>query len=168
MRIRPTVSDLEGSLIREVADAHMGQDGLIPLWFGEPDTPTPDFIKNAVTDALRADHVFYAQNRGIPPLREAISDYVSRLHERSNPVERLTVTASGMNAIMLVSQTLIGEGDNMVVVGPVWPNCRETVRVMGGEVRVVALKPDRDGAWSLDLDELLDACDERTRGVFVN
>ena len=166
--IRPAIETLEGSLIRHVSDAHMGREGLIPLWFGEPDLPTPDFIKAAANQALVDNHVFYTQNRGIPPLREAISDYVTRLHARPIGIDRLTITGSGMNAIMLTSQLLVDKGDNMVVVGPVWPNCRETVHVMGGEAREVAMRSDADGRWRLDLDELMDACDERTVGVFVN
>jgi aspartate aminotransferase len=168
MRIRPAVVNLDHSLIREISDAHMGRDNLIALWFGEPDTPTPDFIKKAAMMALYDDHVFYAQNRGIPQLRQAISTYVSALHQRPIGIDRLTVTGSGMNAIMLATQALIDQGDNMVVVGPVWPNCRETVHVMGGETRVIPLHADEGGRWSLDLDELLAACDDRTRGIFVN
>ena len=168
MRIRPAVAELDNSLIREVSEANMGRDGLIALWFGEPDTATPGFIKNAVTTALSDDHVFYAQNRGIPQLCDAISTYVGALHRRPIGVDRITVTGSGMNAIMLTSQALIDQGDNMVTVGPVWPNCRETVHIMAGETRVVSLHPDASGRWTLDLDELLDACDDRTRGIFVN
>lgn len=167
-KIRHSIETLEGSLIRAVAESNLGRDDVIALWFGEPNVATPDFIKQAATAALDDDQVFYAQNRGIPPLREILSTYVSNLHGRPIDIDRLTVTASGMNAIMLVSEVLIDNGDNMVVVGPVWPNCRQTVHIMGGEARQVALKPDESGRWQLDFDELFDACDERTRAVFVN
>lgn len=167
-KIRHSIETLEGSLIRAVAESNIGRDDVIALWFGEPNVPTPDFIKQAATAALNDDHVFYAQNRGIPQLREILSTYVSNLHGRPIDVDRLTVTASGMNAIMLVSEVLIDNGDNMVVVGPVWPNCRQTVHIMGGEARQVALKPDESGRWQLDFDELFDACDERTRAIFLN
>ena len=167
-RIRHAIETLDGSLIRKVAETNIGRDDVIALWFGEPNVATPDFVKQAAVKALDDDHVFYAQNRGIPPLREILSDYVSRLHGRPIGVDRLTVTASGMNAIMLVSEVLIDNGDNMVVVGPVWPNCRQTVHIMGGEPRQVALKPDQNGRWQLDFDELFDACDARTRAIFVN
>ena len=167
-RVRPAIAAVAGSLIRDVAEAHIGRDDVIALWFGEPDEPTPAFIKDAVTTALGDDHVFYAQNRGVPALVDALSEYVSALHDRPIGPERITVTASGMNAIMLVSELLIDAGDNMVVVTPVWPNCRETVHIMGGEVRQIALRPDADGRWRLDLDEVLAACDARTRDVFVN
>ena len=166
--VRPEIERLGESLIRHVAEANIGRDDVIPLWFGEPDTATPGFIKQAAVRALEADHVFYTQNRGIPPLREAIAGYVSNLHGREIGTERITVTASGMSALMLCSQAIVAPGDNMVAVGPIWPNCIETVHVMGGETRIVPLDSSADGGWRLDLDRLFDACDERTVGVLVN
>ena len=166
--MRPEIERLGGSLIRAVAEANIGRGDVIPLWFGEPDTATPDFIKEAAVRALAADHVFYTQNRGIPPLREAIAAYASGLHGRDIGTDRITVTASGMNAIMLCSQLIVAPGDNIVAVGPIWPNCVETVHVMGGETRIVPLEADGGTGWRLDLDRLLDACDDRTVGVLVN
>lgn len=166
--LRPGIVALENSLIREVGEAFIGRSDVIPLWFGEPDLPTPEFIKRAAVDALAADRVYYTQNRGIPELRAAIADYATALHARSIGAERITVTASGMSAIMITAQALVDPGDNMVFVGPLWPNCREVVRVMGGAARTVALKPDQSGRWRLDLDRLLAAVDGRTVAVFVN
>ena len=64
-KIRHTIETLDGSLIRQVAESNIGRDDVIALWFGEPNEPTPDFIKQAAVAALDDDHVFYAQNRGI-------------------------------------------------------------------------------------------------------
>lgn len=166
--IRPAIAALEGSLIRAVAEANIGRDDVIALWFGEPDEPTPQFIKDAATAALAADKVFYTQNRGIPELRAALARYAAGLHGRPMDVERITVTCSGMNALMLVSQALVEPGDNVVVVVPMWPNFRMTVAIMGGEARLVPLATDADGRWRLDLDRLFAACDARTKAVFVN
>ncbi len=166
--LRHSIELLPGSLIRHVAEPHMGKEGLVRLWFGEPDVPTPQFIKDAATAALDDNHVFYAQNRGVPLLRQTISDYASSLHGYPIGIDRITVTGSGMNAIMMVSEALMSAGDNMVAVGPLWPNCKETVRIMDAEPRQVALKLGTDGRWKLDMDELFDATDERTRAIFVN
>ncbi|MAQ55314.1 MAG: aspartate aminotransferase [Rhodospirillales bacterium] len=166
--VRLAIENLEGSLIREVAESNIGREDVIPLWFGEPSSATPKFIKKAAISSLNDDQVFYAQNRGIPPLRETLADYVSRLHNKPIGIDKLTVTASGMNAIMLVSQALINQNDNMVVVGPVWPNCCQTIQVMGGEARQVALHPDNNGRWQLDMDELFSLCDAKTRAIFIN
>ena len=166
--LRRAIEEVPESLIRRVAEPNMNREGLVRLWFGEPDVPTPEFIKRAAVAALDDDRVFYANNRGVLALREAIAEYSTRLHGREIAIERLTVTGSGMNAIMIVSEALMEPGDNMVAIGPVWPNCKETVRIMGGESRQVSLRLGEDGRWRLDADELFAACDERTRAVFVN
>ncbi len=165
--IRPAIAALRDSLIRRISEEGMGRDGVIALWFGEPDAPTPQFIKDAATAALAADHTFYTQNRGVPALRSALSVYASALHERPIAEARLTVTASGMNAIMLVMQLVVEPGDNVVIGTPIWPNCVETVHVMGGAVREVPLVL-ADGRWRCDMDRLVDAFDERTRAIFIN
>ena len=68
--------------------------------------------------------------------------------------------------MMLIVQSLIGAGDNMVCVSPVWPNIYRAVTILGGEARQVALKGEDDG-WHLDLEKLFAACDARTRAIYV-
>ena len=166
--LRQSLEDLPGSLIRHVAEPNMHREGLLKLWFGEPDVPTPQFIKDAATAALGDNRVFYAQNRGVPPLREQIVEYASSLHSRAIDIDRITVTGSGMNAIMMISEALLNAGDNMVAVGPVWPNCKETVRIMDAEPRQVSLSLGVDGRWHLDVEKLFAACDEHTQAIFIN
>lgn len=165
--VRPAIADVASSQIREVATLGMEMGGIIPLWFGEPNVPTPAFINQAATQALNDGKTFYTLNRGIPELRQALADYMTGLHERPIDFERVTVTASAMNAIMIVAQSLIDVGDNAVLTAPLWPNIASCVQVMGGEPRQVALD-EHGGHWSLDLDRLFAAVDHRTRFLFVN
>ncbi len=166
--LRPDIARLPHSLIRHVSEPHMDRDDLVRLWFGEPDVPTPDFIKDAANAALAENRVFYTSNRGVTPLRETISEYATGLHERDIDIDRITVSGSGMNAIMLTSQALMSPGDNMITLEPIWPNCKETVRIMGAEPRSVPLSLGPDGRWRLDLDEVFAVCDDRTRAIFIN
>jgi aspartate/methionine/tyrosine aminotransferase len=166
--IRRVIHDLPPSKIGEVAYTAFGDDSVIPLWFGEGDLVTPSFICEAATASLARGETFYTWKRGIPPLREAIATYLSRLHGTAIGSDRVFVTSSGMNAIMLAVQTLVDPGDNFVIVGPVWPNIVTSVEALGGEARMVSLQPTPEGAWRLDLDRALAACDGRTRALFVN
>lgn len=167
LNIRRAIEDLPGSRIREISRLGMGKPGVIPMWFGESDLPTPDFIRNAAAASLQRGETFYTPNTGVPELRSAISTYMSRIYRRPIGEDRIMVTASGMSAIMMVVETLIDAGDNMALVGPMWPNAAECVRIMDGEPRFVTLTAGNDG-WRLDLDRLFAACDERTRAIFVN
>jgi aspartate aminotransferase len=165
--IRAQVRDLQHSGIREIAHVGMDRPGVIPLWFGEPDLPTPDFIIAASDAALRAGETFYSHNRGVPELREAIVGYTNTLYGTDIGTDRVTVTSAGMNALMMIAELLVEPGDNIVFVTPLWPNFFRCVEIMGGEARQVPLERNGDG-WALDLDRLFDACDERTRAVCVN
>jgi aspartate aminotransferase len=168
MRVREVIRDLPVSRIAEVSALGMGDPQVIPLWYGEGDLPTPAFIRAAATAALQAGHTFYTYKAGLPELRAAIADYLTGLYGRPVGGERVLVSSSGMTALMLMAQALIGEGDNLVIVAPVWPNIAAAVTVMGGEPRLVSLDPRPGGGWRLDLERLFAACDSRTRGIFVN
>ena len=163
---RPAVQSLRGSKIREVANAGFGDPDVLPFWFGEPDEVTPDFIREAAIAALRAGDTFYTHNLGIAPLREALAAYVSRLH-RPADVERIAVTNSGMSALMLATQAIIGPGDRVVEVTPLWPNLVEIPKILGASVDCVPLDFGAHG-WTLDLDRLLAALTSGTRALYVN
>jgi aspartate/methionine/tyrosine aminotransferase len=82
-------------------------------------------------------------------------------------MDRIAVTAGGVNALMLAVQALVDAGDEVVAVTPVWPNLTAQAQIMGGTLRTVALVP-KDGAWTLDLQALLDAITPRTKLLIVN
>ena len=165
--IRGTIADIPTSEIRKIATIGMQMDDVIPFWFGEPDAPTPDFIVEAGARALREGKTYYTLNRGILELREALAGYMGNLYGREFNVDRVSVTASAMNAIAVIMQCLIDPEDNAVMVGPLWPNISACARIMGGEVREISLEAGED-RWRLDLDRLFDSVDERTKVVLVN
>ena len=76
--VRPEIDAMEDSPILDVWRAGIALPGVIGLWAGEPDTPTPAFICDAAIEALRAGHTFYTHNRGIPELRHSIARYLER------------------------------------------------------------------------------------------
>ena len=164
---RPEIAALRSSAIREVANAAMGRPGVLPFWFGESDRATPEFIREVAVEALREGRTFYTHNLGRPDLRDALAGYLSGLHGRPVGAERLAVTSSGVNALMLAAEALLSPGDRVVVVEPVWPNVAEIPKIMGARVATVAVRP-RDGRFALDLDELLDALTPDTRALFLN
>jgi aspartate aminotransferase len=168
MRVRDIIRELPVSRIAEVSALGMGDPAVIPLWYGEGDLPTPAFVGAAATAALQAGHTFYTYKAGLPALRGAIADYLTGLYGRPVGAERILVSSSGMTALMLTAQALIDEGENLVIVAPVWPNIAAAVTVMGGEPRLVSLDRQPGGGWHLDPERLFAACDSRTRGIFVN
>ena len=164
---RPDVLALRSSRIREVANAAMGREDVLPFWFGESDRATPEPIRRAAARALEEGRTFYTHNLGRADLRQALSAYLGRLHGVSVGVERLAVTSSGVNALMITAEALLSPGDRVVVVDPVWPNVAEIPKIMGARVATVPIAP-AGGRFALDLDRLLDALTPDTRALFLN
>jgi aspartate aminotransferase len=73
-----------------------------------------------------------------------------------------------MSAIMMTMEAIIDPGDSVVVLHPVWPNINATIGIMGGIARPVSLASTKEGGWKLDLQRVIDACDETTRAIYVN
>ena len=165
--MRQAVLELEESKIREVANAGMGRADVLPFWFGESDEVTPEAVRAAGIASLQAGETFYSHNLGLPELRAAVAAYASQLHGEVAP-ERLAITSGGVNALIVAMQALIDAGDEVVAVTPVWPNLTAQPRILGARLRCVALRPDADGAWRLDLPALLAAITPRTRLLVLN
>ena len=164
--MRSAIDQLPGSKIREVANAGMGRDDVLAFWFGESDEPTPGFVRDAAIESIQRGETFYAQNLGLPELREALARYTSALHPPL-VMERIAVTSSGVSALMIAMQALAGAGDEVVAVVPVWPNLTAQPAILGATVTRLPLRV-RNGAWTLDLDALHDAVTARTTVLLVN
>ena len=139
--------------------------GIIPLWFGEGDLATPAFVGEATHQAIKDGYTFYSYQNGIPELREGLAKYHTGLLGTPIEHDRITVTSGGMPAIMLAVEMLVDQGDNVIVIDPVWPNIGGIVQVVGGEVRSVRMDLGESG-WTLDVDKVRAACDGRTKAIF--
>lgn len=165
--MRQAILNLEESKIREVANAGMGREGVLPFWFGESDEVTPEPVRAAAIASLQAGETFYAHNLGLPALRQAIAGYSARLHGAVAP-DRIAVTSGGVNALMLAMQALVDAGDEVLVLTPVWPNLTAQPQILGARLRCLALQPQPDGAWTLDVPALLAAITPATRLLVLN
>jgi aspartate/methionine/tyrosine aminotransferase len=163
---RAAVRSLAASKIRELFNAGLGRSDILPFWVGEPDEPTPEFIRAAGMASIAAGETFYTHNLGIPEIREALAAYVTRLHK---PVttDQVALTSAGVNALMLATQLLVDPGDRVVEVVPLWPNLQEIPRILGAHVETVALDFSPSG-WVLDMEKLIKALKPGTRAFYIN
>jgi len=164
---RPSVQALQPSLIRKLSNSAMGRSDIIPLWFGEPDKPTPQFIRQAAKDALDEGQTFYQPNLGIVELRQALAIYMNGLYGTELNADNIAVTPSGMAALAVALQCIVAEGDTVVIPSPVWPNLPGAAEILGAEIARVPLRP-QCGRWSLDLEELFAACKANTSALLIN
>ncbi len=140
---------------------------MIPLWFGESDQSTPTFIRESASAALDRGQTFYTPNAGMPVLRQALADYMNGLYSTQYRIANMTVSASGMLGVALAGQCVVAPGDTVVVPAPVWPNLPAVQQLLGAKVNRVPLRLE-DERFTLDLDQLFDACDDKTRAMVIN
>ncbi len=153
--------------IVELARHGRGREGLIPLWVGEGDRPTPAFITEAATAALTGGETFYTWQRGIPELRQALSRYYQRHFGKDFGEEEFIVAGSGMHAIQLALAATTGKGDDVVYLSPAWPNFAAAAGVAGARAIPVVLDHAGNG-WTCDMDKIRAAVTDRTKAIFVN
>lgn len=169
-RLRPAIRNLQPNGIAAVSGTALGEPDLIALWFGESDLVTPAFIRDAASHALDEGRTFYAHARGILPLREAIRGFHAATLGADIALERITVPGAAMLAVVTALQCVIETGDNVACVAPVWPNIFQAAEICGAEVKFARLADDWHSsppAWRLDLQSLFDACDARTKAIFI-
>jgi aspartate/methionine/tyrosine aminotransferase len=153
--------------ISAVANRGRGRPGVIPLWVGEGDLPTPPFIADAATRALQGGETFYTWQRGIPDLREALARYYTRHFGRAFTADEFLVTGGGMQAIQLALQATAGAGDEVIYLAPAWPNFPGAAGVAGARPVPVRLDFGENG-WSCDVGRIEKAVTARTRAIFFN
>jgi aspartate/methionine/tyrosine aminotransferase len=169
--IRAAIRDVAPSGIVEVFNYGRGRQGLIPLWVGEGDLPTPPFISEAAKASLDRGETFYTAQAGIPDLRQAIAAYMTRVYDVApggamfSP-ESFFVTIGGMHAIEIATRLVAGPGDEALIPSPAWPNFVGALETAGA--RPVPVPLDRAGRWGLDPSKLAAAVTPATRVIFFN
>ncbi|MDX8442677.1 pyridoxal phosphate-dependent aminotransferase [Mesorhizobium australafricanum] len=165
--LRPEALAAPESGIVAVVNHGRLREGLIPLWAGEGDLPTPSFISDAAARGLANGETFYTWQKGIPELRQALSRYYARHFGKTFAEEEFIVTASGMHAIQLAIDAIAGSGDEVIYLSPAWPNFAAAAGVAGAVPVPVTLDQSGNG-WSCDVDKIAAAITSRTKLLFIN
>jgi aspartate/methionine/tyrosine aminotransferase len=161
--IAASVENVPHSRIRELAEIAMGMDGVLRLYFGESNLPTPDYIKQAAVRAMAEGYTFYTENAGLPSLRRAIAASYQRLHGVTlDPGSEIVVTASGVQALNLGIRCVLDPGDEVLVLTPAWPNGTSSAMMANALVTQIP-HPLCGERYRIDFDALEAAVTARTR-----
>ena len=158
---------LEQNGITAVALPRIADPSVIPLWFGEGDAVTPEFIRDAAKRALDEGRTFYDHPAGRADLREAIKAYLDRLYGIDLAVGRIVVPGSTMLGIFMAARMSLGAGGHGLIVCPAWPNIDRSFQMTGGSFDFVRQRLE-PGGWRLELDDVFEAVRPNTTTVFVN
>ena len=159
--------DIPFSRIREIFDMASQHEGMIRLDVGEPNFNTPANIIEAAIKALKEGYTHYTPNAGLPGLREAIAEKLS--NENSIPIasyKQVAVTPGGINALYLALLATVNPGEELLVPDPSWTQYISMVKLAGGIPIPYSLKEENE--FQIDLDELQEMTNEKTRAILVN
>ena len=158
-----SVQRVPRSRIRELADVAMRMDGVLRLYFGESNLPTPDYIKRAATRALDAGYTFYTENAGLLSLREALAAHYRRVQGVTLEAAReIVITASGVQALHVGIRCVLDPGDEALVLTPAWPNAASIV-AMSNATAIEVPHPLCGARYAVDFMALERAVTARTR-----
>jgi len=161
--VASSVEHVPHSRIRELAEIAMSMEGVLRLYFGESNLPTPDSIKRAAIDALADGYTFYTENAGLPSLRRAIARQYGELHSvELDPGTEIVVTASGVQALNVGIRAVLDPGDEALVLTPAWPNGSSNVAMANAVAREIP-HPLCGERYGIDFDALEAAITLRTR-----
>ncbi len=99
---------------------------------GEPDFDTPEFIKQAAVDAMKAGFTKYTPTAGIPELREAICDKLQRDNQLTYAPDQVLVSVGAKHSLYNIFQALLNEGDEVIILSPYWVSYPDMVLLAGG------------------------------------
>jgi aspartate/methionine/tyrosine aminotransferase len=161
--IAHSVEMVPRSRIRELAEIAMGMDGVLRLYFGESNLPTPEYIKRAAMLAMENGFTFYTENAGLPSTRRAIAANYARLHGvELDPASEIVVTASGVQALNLAIRCVLDPGDDAIALTPAWPNGSSSIMMANAGVKQIP-HPLCGERYRVDFDALEAAVTPRTR-----
>lgn len=152
-------------LVKARALEAQGRD-VIHLEIGEPDFDTPRHIVEAGKQALDEGYTHYGPSAGLPELREAIAQDVSRFRALSVHPEQVVVTPGAKPIMFFVILALAQDGDEVIYPNPGFPIYESVIRFVGATPVPIPLREERN--FSLDVNQLRDLVTDRTRLIILN
>ncbi len=139
---------------------------IIHLEIGEPDFSTPVNIVEAAVDALRTGWTHYGPSAGLPELRRAIAEYVSRTRGVAVSPDEVVVVPGGKPIIFFTMLALIDQGDEVIYPNPGFPIYESMINYVGGKAVPVPLREERD--FAMDVGEMASLITDRTKLIILN
>lgn len=142
-----------------------GKD-IVHLEIGEPDFDTPANVIDAGVKAMRGGWTHYTPSAGLPDLREAIAEDVSRSRKVKVAPEEVVVVPGGKPTIYFTFTALVEEGDEVIYPNPGFPIYESLINFTGAKPVPLHLREDND--FRLDVNELADKITDRTKLIVIN
>lgn len=163
--INPKVKDIQISGIRKISNLVSTYKDALTLTIGQPDFPTPQHIMDAGKAAIDAHKTTYTPNPGMLELRQAAAAFVSGKYGLTyRPETEVIVTAGASQALDITLRTILEEGSEVILPGPIYPGYEPLVRLCGG---VPVYVDTRQNGFKLTAELLEPHITEKTRCIIL-
>ncbi|NIJ09022.1 aspartate aminotransferase [Sphingomonas vulcanisoli] len=139
---------------------------VIGLAAGEPDFDTPDFVKDAAIEAIRAGKTKYTNVDGTAELKEAIAAKFLRDNELTYATQQISVNSGGKHTLFNALVATVEAGDEVIVPAPYWVSYPDIVQFCGGTPVFVAAGADQ--SYKIRAEQLEAAITPRTKWIILN
>ncbi len=159
----------EGAIIRMSQRARELRGGgmdVVSLTLGEPDFDTPENIQAAATAAMKAGFTHYSPVMGIPELRAALSKKLKAENGLDYGPNDICVANGAKQAIANAVLSIIGEGDEVIMLAPFWVSYEITVRFAGGTPKVLSAGVEEN--YKVPARRIAEAITPRTKLIVLN
>lgn len=167
MRISDMAQRIHPSLTRKLFDMAKKYNNVVDFTLGDPDYETPDYVKEAAYDAIRAGKTKYAANAGIIELREVVSKRIEKeTGIKYDPQTEIQITVGAMEGLFLTLCCLVNPGDEVIIPAPYWVNYRHMTEILNGKpVLVDAYEED---GFVVKADAIAKAVTDKTVAIIIN
>jgi aspartate aminotransferase len=162
-RIKPSATMAVTGKARELKAA--GKD-IIGLGAGEPDFDTPENIKIAAIEAIKAGDTKYTAVDGTPNLKKAIASKFKRENNLSYDVDQITVGTGGKQIIFNAFLATINPEDEVIIPAPYWVSYPDIVDFAGG--KSVVIECDESCEFKISAEKLSAAINAKTKWFILN
>jgi len=163
--VNSKVKNIEISGIRKFFNMVAGTKDMISLTLGQPDFPTPEHVKEAGKKAIDENFTTYTHNAGYIELRTAAAQFVQTKYGLSyNPNDEIIITSGASEAIDITFRTILEEGVEVILPGPVYPGYEPIIKLCGAEP---VYADTRDNNFRMTADIISKYITDKTRCIVL-
>ena len=149
--------------------AEVGEENIFDFSLGNPNVPTPEFVKNAAIEILQSYEPSavhgYTVAPGNPEVREILAKSINARFNTNFAGKNLFITAGAAAAITISFKALAERGDEFITFAPYFPEYKCFVESVGAELKVVPAQPED---WQINFDAFEKILSKNTKAVIIN
>jgi aminotransferase len=163
--VNTKVKEIEISGIRKFFNMVSHIEDMISFTIGQPDFPTPEHVKLAGIKAIEEDFTTYTHNAGLLELREAAAQFMkTKYNVKYDPLLEIIITTGASEAIDVSLRTILSEGLEVLLPGPIYPGYEPIIRLCGAKPVHI---DTRDSNFKLTAAKLKGYLTEKTRCIIL-